>query len=528
MHKKKCIIYVRVSTEEQTKGYSLNGQERIDREFAASLGYEVVKVFREEGISAKDLNRPQLQELMRWTRENTANVDALIFYKWERISRGTEYDYAVLGKFFEECKITPLSVTECNEDSPEGELLRWITKGTALYERRKISQRTSMGMDQKAREGIRPGKAPIGYLNHTNPDDTKIIIVDPVNAPYIKRAFELYATGNYSLKRLGDTLYYDGFKHPKTGEKFPPRKFEWMLKNSFYIGKLPYKGMIYEGVHEPLISKELFYEVQSMFGWKKPKTHDIFFPYTNMIKCECCGKHKLSAEMKRGAHNSGEYIYYRCKCGCKAIKQEDLEKTFIDMLDDIYIPPKEIELMKDEARKILQAIKDYENSIENPVEIQKKIEQIKDRIKKSYQDKLDGNLPYGMSEKDWNEMMAAWASELNQLEIKLEERKQKSKILYNKLSLLMAFCNQLPELFRLATPQQKREIIQTCVRTLSYNGETLKIELFPVFYKMKYWKNVKNGAPNGMISEPLSEVIISIDIELSQVFTQKIQRLIAA
>ena len=66
----------------------------------------------------------------------------------------------------------------------------------------------------------------------------------------------------------------------------------------------------------------------------------------------------------------------------------------------------------------------------------------------------------------------------------------------------MAFCNQLPELFRLATPEVKREIIQTCVRTLTYNGETLQIELFPVFYKMKYWKNVKNVASNGLNFEP--------------------------
>lgn len=66
------------------------------------------------------------------------------------------------------------------------------------------------------------------------------------------------------------------------------------------------------------------------------------------------------------------------------------------MLNDIYIPPKEIELIKDEARELLQAIKDYENSLESLIEMQKKIEQIKTRIKKSYSDKLDGNLPYDM------------------------------------------------------------------------------------------------------------------------------------
>ncbi len=197
------------------------------------------------------------------------------------------------------------------------------------------------------------------------------------------------------------------------------------------------------------------------------------------------------------------------------------------MLDDIYIPPKEIELIKDEARELLQAIKDYENSLESPVEMQKKIEQIKTRIKKSYSDKLDGNLPYGMTEKDWNKLMANWASELNQLEIKLEKRNPKSKVLYNRLSLIMAFCNQLPALFRLATPEVKREIIQTCVRTLTYNGETLQIELFPVFYKMKYWKNVKNGAGNGLLLEPLRLIYSITKNEEYQELIDNLYKLVA-
>jgi hypothetical protein len=99
------------------------------------------------------------------------------------------------------------------------------------------------------------------------------------------------------------------------------------------------------------------------------------------------------------------------------------------------------------------------------------------------------------------------------------------KILYNRMSLIMAFCNQLPELFRLAEPEVKREIIQTCVRTLSYNGETLKTELFPIFYKLKYWRNVKNGAQNGVTSEPIHSIISIINNEECQVIFRRIERL---
>lgn len=525
MRKNKCIIYVRVSTEEQIKGYSLDAQEYEDTQFAEKLGYDVIKIFREEGRSAKDLKRPVLKQMMQWGRENKGKFDAVIFWKWERISRGTEQDYAILGSFFNECQVRPLAVMECNEDSPEGELLRWMTKGMNLYELRKISQRTKLGLNQIARTGRKPAVAPLGYINYTNPDKTKSIIVDKKVAPIIQHAFELYASGNYSIEDIEDYLYDEGIRSRK-GKKY--QKGEYMLKNIFYIGKFTWAGVLYEGSHEPIISRELFDAVQAKFGYKKPKSHDLIFPYTNMIRCTKCGKHNLSAEMKRGSHNSGEYIYYKCRCGVKAIKQEELDIEFMRMLDDIYIPPHEVEALKDGAKQILDAIKEYENSIESPVELQKQIEKINERIKKAYRDKLDGSIPSGMSEQDWNEMIGEWAAEKDRITTKLNERMQKSRILYDKLGLIMAFLNQLPELFRLAEPRMKREIIQTCCRTLSYDGKTLYIEQFPLFNEMKKWKNSINGAAIGTIVElkPLLD-LIEKDTECEEILN-KMQQLLAA
>ena len=492
---KRCIIYVRVSTEEQVKGYSLDAQEETDTDFAVSQGYKVVKIFREEGLSAKNLNRPKLQEMMKWGREHKDEFEAIIFWKWDRISRGKEEDYAVLAKFFQDCNIRPLSVTECNEESPEGELLRWITKGMNLYELRKISQRTQLGMSRIAKTGRKPGSVPIGYLNYTNPDGSKTIIINEKEAPFVKKSFEMYASGNYSIEKIENFLFDEGIRN-KRGGKY--QKVEHMLKNIFYTGKFIWGKNIYEGTHTPIVSRILFDEVQTKFGLKKPKTHSLFFPYTNMIKCECCGKHYLSAEMKRGAHNSGEYIYYRCKCGCKAIKQEVLENTFAKMLSEIYIPPKEVELLKEGAKELLEAIKEYETKIETPIQIQEKIDKINERIKKAYKEKLDGNVPSCINENEWLNMIGEWAKEKDVLTIKLKERMEKSKILYNRLDLMVTFCNRLPEMFRLATSEKKREIIQTCVRTLTYNGKTLKIELFPVFEELRNSKKLINGADSGI------------------------------
>jgi site-specific DNA recombinase len=160
---KKAVIYIRVSTEEQVKhGYSIDAQVKTCANFAQQLGFEVDKTFIEEGLSSKNLNRPQLQELVKYCKRNKRCIDALVFWKWDRLSRGKVKDYGYLDDFFEECNIYPYSVTECNEDTPEGELLRWITKGTNRYELQKISQRTKFGMREKAEQGQLPAKAPLG------------------------------------------------------------------------------------------------------------------------------------------------------------------------------------------------------------------------------------------------------------------------------------------------------------------------------------------------------------------------------
>ena len=102
-----------------------------------------------------------------------------------------------------------------------------------------------------------------------------------------------------------------------------------------------------------------------------------------------------------------------------------------------------------------------------------------------------------MNDKEFNELINEWAADKDRLTTKLKERMEKSKILYDKLHLIMMFLNKLPEMFRLALPQMKREIIQTCCRTLSYDGKTLYIEQFPLFNEMKKWKNDIYGAGGG-------------------------------
>lgn len=104
---------------------------------------------------------------------------------------------------------------------------------------------------------------------------------------------------------------------------------------------------------------------------------------------------------------------------------------------------------------------------------------------------------------------------------------EKSKILYDKLHLIMMFLNKLPEMFILALPQMKREIIQTCCRTLSYDGKTLYIEQFPLFNEMKKWKKDIYGAGDVLFLEPTKQLLNEVKSEEYQYIEYNLSELAA-
>ena len=104
-----------------------------------------------------------------------------------------------------------------------------------------LSEEVIKGQTENAKEGIYPSTAPLGYLNTDDGHGKRIIVVDEVRAPYIKRAFELYATGTYSALDICNLMYKDGLRSKK-GCKVSKATFERMFKNDFYIGKLNYSG----------------------------------------------------------------------------------------------------------------------------------------------------------------------------------------------------------------------------------------------------------------------------------------------
>ncbi|MBU1501420.1 MAG: recombinase family protein [Nanoarchaeota archaeon] len=241
----KVAIYVRVSTEEQAKeGLSIDAQIDKCNSFCQARDWEIYKVYRDAGYSAGSLNRPALELMMRDAQEK--RFDIILVYKIDRFSRKLR-DLIMVLEDLKEKKINFTSVTEqIDTTSAMGEAFFQIIGVFAQLERGMVKERVELAFDRKIKLGEVVHRAPFGYIFQN-----KKLVPDPENSGNLKEIFEMWVTGvDYKelLKkfRLSSSTLYQ------------------IIKNPIYLGKIRYKGQIYQGKHTALITEDLFNEVNKI------------------------------------------------------------------------------------------------------------------------------------------------------------------------------------------------------------------------------------------------------------------------
>ncbi len=354
-----------------------------------------------------------------------------------------------------------------------------------------LKEETMKGLREKAAQGNFPCKAPVGYKNITDKSGKKIIVLDEQKAMYIKRAFELYATANYSLTRLARKLYEDGFRTP-AGLQYAKSSIENLLKNIFYTGVFEYEGKRYENAnHKSIISSELFYLVQSKLrDPRKVRSHDVEFPYTNFIQCGHCGCF-LTAELKKE-----KYIYYHCtgnhggNCKKDYVRQKDIEENFVEVL-------KGIKISEDLIVKIMGSIKELHKqknvyNEETTESIERQIKTLQKRIEQAYIDKVDGNI----SNEFWKEKNTSWHEQKDELINKLKILNNSDNKFYESSNRILEFCKDAHSLFLGANNEEKRNILNLVCSNSVYKDKELSIELNSVFSCLAETVNLENLSKN--------------------------------
>ena len=322
--KKKCGLYMRVSTEDQAReGFSLPEQKERLEAFCKFKGYEIVDYYEDAGISAKTGNhRPEFERLKDDIKAKRINT--IVALKLDRITRSI-YDWENLMTFLDENNAYLDCVNdEINTTSANGKMISRLLMSVSQNEIERTSERTKVGMAGAIKNGHIPHKAPLGYKH----EDRKLVI-DYSTKDIVVRIFE---------------LYYNGLSYKKISNLFNEEKVlgrdNWrdstivtileneIYKGDFVHGKRTNHPTFYEDVVEPIVSKEMWEDCQ-VKKKKNSKSYQrtLTYLYLQKLRCSKCGR--ILGGKATTKKNGKSYFYYYCS-DCKIEFKEKLINDYFN------------------------------------------------------------------------------------------------------------------------------------------------------------------------------------------------------
>lgn len=311
-----CYGYTRVSTAKQGEGVSLEAQREEITRYADRHGLTISHWFEEKETAAKS-GRPIFNQVVRDLKAGRA--DGLIVHKIDRSARNFR-DWAVVGDLADSGVQIHFATESLDFQSRGGRLTADIQAVIASDYIRNLREEALKGIRGRLKQGLLPGRAPIGYLNQGGGMPK---IPDPEKAPLIKEMFELYATGDHGIRSLHEMMRLRGLKNLKGGE-VSRHGIETILSNPFYCGiiRIKHSGETYEGCHEPLIKVSLFQRVQDVKSGKcGKKVTRHMHTYRGLFQCAHCA-YAMIPERQKGR------VYYRChtsECPTKGVREDAIE-----------------------------------------------------------------------------------------------------------------------------------------------------------------------------------------------------------
>ena len=362
MTPKFAVSYLRVSTRGQAErggghdeGFSIPAQREANKKKALSMGAMVGKEFVDRGASAKSADRPQLQAMLEYVKENADRVDYVIVHKVDRLARNRDDDSDIM-RVLRECGVQLVSASESIDDTPAGMLLHGIMSSIAEFYSQNLATEVKKGMGEKIKGGGTVGRAPIGYQNIRLVDDKgreeRTVITDPERAPLIKLAFEEYATGNWTVADLADHLAACGLNTRSTpkisSQPVTLKTLHKVLVNPYYKGVVKYKGIEYPGSHEALVDTETWDKVQAILASRINGTRNLKHPHflKGSIYCAYCGERMMVSNEKKKDGTiypyfvcSGRHSKRRKDCTTKAVLIDVVEKEIEKIYEAYQLPP---------------------------------------------------------------------------------------------------------------------------------------------------------------------------------------------
>jgi site-specific DNA recombinase len=345
--KVRYCLYARKSTEsEERQVLSIDSQIKEMLELAEREGLEIVAMKRESHSAKETGQRPVFNEIVDEIKAKKYN--AILTWAPDRISRNA----GDLGKIVDLMDAGLLheirTYGQKFSNNPNEKFLLMILGSQAKLENDNRGVNVKRGLRTRAEMGLWAGTAPLGYLNQRHMDKKCQVVVDADRAPIVKKMFEKVAYEKWSGRKVYNWLRFEANFYTRGNKPLTLSGVYRVLTHSFYYGvfeRPKNSGNWYQGKHEPIVTKELFDQVQAQLKRDNIQRENKEFAFTKLFTCGYCGS-GISAEekwkdLKDGTH--AKYIYYSCSrardrnCKNKYIREEDLITELLKMLDKVDI-----------------------------------------------------------------------------------------------------------------------------------------------------------------------------------------------
>jgi site-specific DNA recombinase len=342
---KKAVVYARVSSKEQEKeGFSIPAQLKLLNEYAERHGLKVVESFT-DSETAKKAGRTNFLAMLDKVKKSK-DIRVILVEKTDRLTRNFQ-DYVLIDELIQKLDIEVHMVKEGEVLSQKAKSHTKLIHGIKVVLAKNfidnLSEETAKGMMEKAAQGHWPSTAPYGYRNNK---ETRLVELDAEKAPYVKRAFELYASGNHTLKGVIQTMHKEGYRFRPSTEKPSVSNLHHILTSKFYTGHFVFRGLHRVGHHTPIVSMDTFNQVQRQLkAGNKPSYGKPEIAFAHLITCGHCGCSVIGDSKQQG-----RYIYYRCthfkqKCPDKYIREEKLAEQFEPMVRSFTVTEEQYQWM---------------------------------------------------------------------------------------------------------------------------------------------------------------------------------------
>jgi len=492
MSDKKYFSYIRVSTQRQgQQGTSLAEQQAAIDRFAQSSGCTIIRRFEERETAAKQ-GRPVFLEMLKQLR--TGRAQGVVIHKIDRSARNLK-DWADLGALIDSGVEVHFASESVDLNSRGGRLSADIQAVVASDYIRNLREETKKGLYGRLKQGYFPFRAVTGYLDSGKGKPKRI---DPVQGPLVKQAFELYATGRWGLIDLNKHMYDLGLRS-RSGGRLSLNGIAKMLHNPFYVGviRIEKTGDSYAGLHQPVVSKSLFDEVQMVIAGKNIKKRAChFWTFRRLIQCCKCGNLLIAERQKMK-------IYYRCHTnGCTAmgVKEESVLDSIEAVFKGLELRDREYDMLRKLAAERFAEMEDEADRVRS--DLAKELETVKDRHMRLVDSYMDGIL----DKETYVDRKEQLAFEEQRLKTNLKNFNDLD-VLPTRLDEFLELANSAYLSFKSANEFDKRELVKIVTSNLTANGKSVSIKLKDPFQIIATRQPFTDGSPTLEVRRTFSPLL---------------------